>query len=124
MTLDEPGELGKNLGVELLDKVDPGGAAGSEHGEGAAVLDATDEFGSLLNSGEIGTEVDIEDVVEAELAESSNKLAGGEGTRGETEGLADGNTDGGCGGGNHNLALLLQDEKGYKEQSIKQFTSL
>ena len=60
-------EVGDELRVDLLDEVDPTRAAGSEHGKNSSVLvrESIKELGSLFHDGDIGTDVGIEDVVEA-----------------------------------------------------------
>lgn len=84
------GKMADTVGEVFLHVVDPARTAGGHHGQGAAILQAIQEFGALLHDGEIGTKIRIKDLVEAQELQSRYHLSCDDGTRLHTEGIAEG----------------------------------
>ncbi len=85
-----PGEVGR----VFLHPVGPRRAAAGEQRQLAALGEALDELSALLHDRDVGREVGVEHLVEAEAAERGVDLAGGERAGLHAEGLADGDADG------------------------------
>ena len=79
----------QEVGVLDFDEVDPARRAGGDHREDAAVGDAVEEFVSLFHYGEVGGEVRVEYLVEAEAAQRGDHFAGDDFAGGEAEGFAE-----------------------------------
>ena len=82
------------IGSVLLHPVGPRGAAARDERELTAVREALDELGALFHDRDVGGEVRIEHLVEAEHAESRVDLAGRELARLHAESFAEGDADG------------------------------
>ena len=78
----------------LFHIVDPAGTAGGHHGQGAAVLQAVEEFRAFFHDREVGAEVGVEYLVEAQKLQRRDHLSGYDGTRLHAEGIAEGDADG------------------------------
>ena len=91
------GELIHEAGVVRLAVADPARAARGEHRELLAlgVLEARQKLAALLHDGEVSGEVRVEDVVEAEHAQSSDETVDRRLFAREAEGLAPSSTHGG-----------------------------
>ena len=91
------GELVHEASVVRLAVADPAGAAGGEHRELLAlrVLETRKKLAALLHDGEVGREVRVEDVVEAEHAQGCDETVDRRLLAREAEGLAPGRTHGG-----------------------------
>ena len=94
------GRLGRReilgeVGSVLLHPVGPRGAAARDERKLAAVREALDELGTLFHDRDVGGEVRVEHLVEAEHAESRVDLAGHELARLHAESFAESDTDGG-----------------------------
>ena len=83
----------EQVGVVVLEEVDPARAAGGENRQVLARLHAFDELVALLHDREVGREVGVEDLVEAEGAETGYELARDGFARLESEFLADGDAN-------------------------------
>ncbi|MPM63509.1 hypothetical protein SDC9_110389 [bioreactor metagenome] len=102
------GEVGDEVLMEMFAVLDPAGAAGGDHGEHAAVLNALQELGALFHDGQIRGKVHIEYPVRAQTAQGRGQLAGGAGADGHAEFLANGHTHGGGGLEYHKFAGIAQ----------------
>ncbi len=87
------GEVRQEFGVEVLDEVDPARRAARDHRQRPALGQALDELAPLLHDGEVGGELRVEDLVEAEAPEGRGHLAGDEAAGSHAEGLAQGSPD-------------------------------
>ena len=87
----------KQIGVVVLDEVDPAGAAAGQDGQVLAALDTLDDLGAFFHDGQVSGEVGVEDLVEAQGTESCDHLAGDRHAGLKTEFLADSHADGGSG---------------------------
>ena len=85
----------EQIGVVVLDEVDPAGAAAGQDGQVLAALDALNDLGALFHDGEVSGEVGIKDLVKAQSAESGNHLAGDRSTGLKAEFLTHSHADGG-----------------------------
>ena len=91
------GDVRQQVGIVGLGVVHPAGRAGRDHGQHAVALDAVEKLGCLLHDGEVGAEVGVIDLLEAEALEGGNHLAGDGGPDGIAELLSQGGADGGSG---------------------------
>ena len=82
------------VGSVLLHPVGPRGAAAGEERERAALGEALDELGALLHDRDVGGEVSVEHLVEAETAERGIDLAGSERAGLHAKGFAERDADG------------------------------
>ena len=87
------------IGLQILD---PGRAAGGEHGQrgifrsclaGGVGFQAVQKLRSLLHDGEVRGEIGVEDPVETEALQGSHQAAGADGAGFFTEGLRQGDAD-------------------------------
>ena len=102
------GDIGLELGELVLHELDPGGAAGGQQGQGAAVGNTVQELGRLLHDGQVGGVGGVVDLVEAHAVQGGDDLAHGVLALGQAEGLGHGNTDGGSDLGHHAGVLVAQ----------------
>ena len=86
------GQLPGKLRILALEEAHPAGAATGEHGVlgHVAPLEAAEELAALLHDGEVGGEVGVEDVAEAQPAQGGGHTAHGSLLPGQSEGLAPG----------------------------------
>jgi len=118
-------QVGNEIGIVMLNKVDPTGRTGGDHGQNAAVLNTIDKLVAFLHDGQVSTEIGVEDSVKAQLAQSSDHLAGNKGAGLIAKALAQsGAHSGSCGNDNvlggivesvddlGGLVLLLQSAGG------------
>ena len=93
----------KLVGIIGLAEVDPAGRAGGNHRKSAAVFHSVEKLGALLHDGEVGAEVGVIDLLEAEAAERRDHFSGDGGSYLHSEFLAEGGAD--CGSGlDYNVA--------------------
>ena len=100
------GQVGQQVAVVILGVVDPAGRAGGDHGQDAAAANTAQQLGALLHDGQVGGEVGVVDLVEAQTLQSGDHLAGDGSADGHAELLAQGCTDGGGSLDHHMLAGL------------------
>eukprot|EP00906_Rhabdomonas_costata_P020238 RCo029412 len=100
-------EVGNELGIPLLNQVNPGRAARRKHGEGPTILQALQKLRALFHDGQVRGEVRVEDVRESRGMGRAHQLPCRDGAWGGPKQL--GNGDAGCRGTleNHNLLSLL-----------------
>ena len=91
------GKVGNKFREEFFAVGDPSGAAGGNHRQYAAVLDAVDQLGALLHNGKVRAEIGIEYLVKAQAAHGGHHFAGNAGADGQAKFLAQGGADGGRG---------------------------
>jgi hypothetical protein len=68
-------EVGDQVGIELLDELDPTRRAAGHHRQRAAALDALHELAALFHDREVGGEARVEDVVDAEATQGGDEHA-------------------------------------------------
>lgn len=88
----------------MFHKLNPAGRAGSHHRQHAAVRNSSEELIAFFHNGKVGSEVNVEDVVEAEASKCRNHFALGIAADGISEFFADANTR--CGSGADDNVLI------------------
>ena len=106
------GEVGNEVGIICLAELDPSGRTGGYHRQNAAVLYALNKFVGFLHDGEVGAEVGVEYLIEAQSAERRSHLALNVGAYRHAEALAEGNSDGRS-GVNNNVLLGIRNSREY-----------
>jgi len=69
----------------MLTVIYPAGRAGGDEREGTLVIDTFNKLGGFLKNGEVGGEIGVEHIVEAETAQSRNHLTLNIGADGHVE---------------------------------------
>ena len=80
------------LGIELLQEVDPARRAGGDHRQ-RAFLQPREELVGLLDDRQVGAEVGVEHAIEAQPPQGGDHLAGGGRAGRQAEAFADGRAD-------------------------------
>ena len=78
-------------------ELDPAGAAGGDHRQHAAVLQASQQLGAFLHDGQVSAPVNVEHLGEAEPAQGGSQLAGNGCSDRHAEFFAQGGAHGGSG---------------------------
>ena len=101
------GEVGQQLGVINLRKVDPGRAAAGKLGQGPVLLrDAADQFTGFLHDGQVSGEVGVQHIIHAQGPKKCYHFAFHEGAGFHPELLAQGSPYGRGGADNYDLLRI------------------